>query len=125
MSHKSNSVSAASIGFLCLAVASPAIASSGGSLPWEGPLEQIQASITGPVAGAIALIATASSAMMLAFNGEMNDFTRVTARVVLVLGLLLGVAQVVGMFGATGASIGMPELVCVDAGGNCRRGGEA
>lgn len=28
----------------------PAFASSGGSLPWEGPLEQIQKSITGPVA---------------------------------------------------------------------------
>ncbi|MCO0638329.1 TrbC/VirB2 family protein, partial [Lutimaribacter sp. EGI FJ00014] len=35
----------------------PALASGGGGLPWEGPLEQIQESITGPVAGAIALAA--------------------------------------------------------------------
>ena len=35
----------------------PAFASSGGSLPWEGPLQQIQQSITGPVAGFIALAA--------------------------------------------------------------------
>jgi len=50
---------------LCLAplgvlmLASPALASSGGSLPWEGPLQQIQESITGPVAGYIALAAVA------------------------------------------------------------------
>ena len=37
----------------------PAFASSGGSLPWEGPLQQIQQSITGPVAGFIALAAVA------------------------------------------------------------------
>ena len=29
----------------------PALAAGGGGLPWEGPLQQIQQSITGPVAG--------------------------------------------------------------------------
>ena len=53
----------------------PALASGGGGLPWEGPLEQIQESITGPVAGA---------------------------------GILLGATQIVGLFGSSGSSIGVP-----------------
>jgi type IV secretion system protein TrbC len=99
---------AITVGLITLAFVSPTLASSGGSLPWEGPLEQIQESITGPVAGAVALVAVAASGMMLAFGGEMNDFTRVALRVTLVLGLLLGVTTIVGLFGATGASIGVP-----------------
>jgi type IV secretion system protein TrbC len=91
-----------------IAATTPAFAGSGGSLPWEGPLQQIQESITGPVAGSIALVSVATAGMMLAFGGEMNDFARAALRVTLVLGLLLGVANVVGLFGATGASIGLP-----------------
>jgi type IV secretion system protein VirB2 len=88
--------------------ASPAFASSGGSLPWEGPLEQIQESITGPVAGYIALAAVAIAGGMLIFGGELNDFARRLVYVVLVAGILLGATTIVGLFGATGASIGLP-----------------
>lgn len=91
------------------AAASPAFASSGGSLPWEGPLEQIQESITGPVAGYIALAAVAIAGGMLIFGGELNDFARRLVYVVLVAGILLGATTIVGLFGATGASIGLPK----------------
>lgn len=84
----------------------PAFASSGGSLPWEGPLEQIQESITGPVAGYIALAAVAIAGGMLIFGGELNDFARRLVFIVLVAGILLGATTIVGLFGATGASIG-------------------
>ncbi|WP_026784745.1 TrbC/VirB2 family protein [Pleomorphomonas koreensis] len=84
----------------------PAFASSGGSLPWEGPLQQIQQSITGPVAGFIALAAVAVAGGMLIFGGELNDFARRLMYVVLVAGILLGATQIVALFGATGASIG-------------------
>lgn len=87
----------------------PVLASSGGSLPWEGPLEQIQESITGPVAGYIALAAVAIAGGMLIFGGELNDFARRLVYVVLVAGILLGATTIVGLFGATGASVGMPE----------------
>ncbi|MBB4581534.1 type IV secretion system protein VirB2 [Rhizobium aethiopicum] len=90
-------------------MASPAFASSGGSLPWEGPLQQIQESITGPVAGAIALAAVAIAGGMLIFGGELNDFARRLVYVVLVAGILLGATNIVGLFGATGASIGLPD----------------
>ena len=63
------------IAVACVA-ASPALASSGGSLPWEGPLQTIQESITGPVAGFIALAAVAVAGGMPIFGGELNDFAR-------------------------------------------------
>ncbi|MDN5925550.1 MAG: TrbC/VirB2 family protein [Hyphomicrobiales bacterium] len=85
----------------------PAIAAGGGGgLPWEGPLQQIQQSITGPVAGFIALAAVAVAGGMLIFGGELNDFARRLMYVVLVAGILLGATQIVGLFGASGASIG-------------------
>jgi type IV secretion system protein VirB2 len=94
---------------LCLVLATPALASSGGGgLPWEGPLQQIQESITGPVAGFIALAAVAIAGGMLIFGGELNDFARRLMYVVLVAGILLGATQIVGLFSASGASIGTP-----------------
>jgi type IV secretion system protein VirB2 len=96
------------VAIVAIFLASPALASSGGSLPWEGPLEQIQQSITGPVAGYIALAAVAIAGGMLIFGGELNDFARRLMYVVLVAGILLGATTIVGLFGATGASIGTP-----------------
>jgi type IV secretion system protein VirB2 len=91
-----------------VALASPVLASTGGGgLPWEGPLQQIQESINGPVAGAIALAAMAIAGGMLIFGGELNDFARRLMYIVLVAGILLGASQIVGLFGATGASIGI------------------
>jgi type IV secretion system protein VirB2 len=85
------------------------LAGGGGGLPWEGPLQQIQQSITGPVAGFIALAAVAVAGGMLIFGGELNDFARRLMYVVLVAGILLGATQIVGLFGASGASIGAVE----------------
>ncbi len=86
----------------------PAFASTsgGGNLPWESPLQQIQQSITGPVAGFIALAAVAVAGGMLIFGGELNDFARRLMYVVLVAGILLGATQIVALFGSSGASIG-------------------
>jgi type IV secretion system protein VirB2 len=93
--------------FLSITLAAPALASSGGgALPWESPLQQIQQSITGPVAGFIALAAVAIAGAMLIFGGELNDFARRLCYVALVGGVLLGATQIVALFGATGASIG-------------------
>jgi type IV secretion system protein VirB2 len=92
---------------LALVVLDPAFASSsGGNLPWESPLQQIQQSITGPVAGFIALAAVAVAGGMLIFGGELNDFARRLMYVVLVAGILLGATQIVALFGSSGASIG-------------------
>lgn len=95
---------------LCVALATPALAGGGGGLPWEGPLQQIQQSITGPVAGFIALAAVAIAGGMLVFGGELNDFARRLSYLALVGGVLLGAAQIVALFGASGASIGDVEI---------------
>jgi type IV secretion system protein VirB2 len=106
-----------------LVVATPALASSGGGgLPWEGPLQQIQQSITGPVAGFIALAAVAVAGGMLIFGGELNDFARRLMYVVLVAGILLGATQIVDLFGASGASIGISEHAALSGRGEGRIG---
>ncbi|MBN9056200.1 MAG: TrbC/VirB2 family protein [Rhizobiales bacterium] len=95
---------------LCLVFAEPAFASTGGGgLPWESPLQQIQQSITGPVAGFIALAAVAIAGGMLIFGGELNDFARRLCYIALVGGVLLGATQIVALFGATGAVIAAIE----------------
>lgn len=109
MPHKKSLLTLAAMALSIASATSPAIASSGGSLPWEGPLQQIQESITGPVAGYIALAAVAIAGGMLIFGGELNDFARRLVYVVLVAGILLGATTIVGLFGATGASIGVPK----------------
>ncbi|KQQ44748.1 conjugal transfer protein TrbC [Rhizobium sp. Leaf311] len=109
MPHKRSLLTLAAMALSIASATSPAFASSGGSLPWEGPLQQIQESITGPVAGYIALAAVAIAGGMLIFGGELNDFARRLVYVVLVAGILLGATTIVGLFGATGASIGVPK----------------
>ena len=103
---KSSNLACPTLGLLIVTATShPVLASSGGGLPWEAPLEQIQQSITGPVAGFIALAAVAVAGGMLIFGGELNDFARRLMYVVLVAGILLGASQIVSLFGATGAMI--------------------
>jgi len=106
---------------LALLAATPAVASGGGGLPWEGPLQQIQESITGPVAGFIALAAVAVAGGMLIFGGELNDFARRLMYLVLVAGVLLGATQIVALFNATGASVGLSMSIDQKA---AERGGE-
>ncbi|MGZ2461809.1 TrbC/VirB2 family protein [Rhizobium anhuiense] len=123
MSRKHTLIAAALVAApIVIASVAPALASSGGSLPWEGPLQQIQESITGPVAGAIALAAVAIAGGMLIFGGELNDFARRLVYVVLVAGILLGATNIVGLFGATGASIGLSDAQVISIGSN--EGGE-
>jgi len=105
MSPRVLPLAAGAVLLACLC-AQPALASGGGGLPWEGPLQQIQESITGPVAAAIALAAVAIAGGMLIFGGELNDFARRLVYVVLVAGILLGATQIVALFGSSGASIG-------------------
>jgi type IV secretion system protein VirB2 len=61
---------------------------------------------------------------MLIFGGELNDFARRLMYVVLVAGVLLGATQIVALFGATGASIGLsePQATTLVAEGECARG---
>ena len=94
------------VGLACLVVlagislCNPVLASSGGGLPWEAPLEQIQESITGPVAGFIALAA----ATILFSIAVLNQ--RATAEPLREAGLHAAKADAAVNFGAAGAVIG-------------------
>jgi type IV secretion system protein VirB2 len=52
---------------LALAIAAPAHA-AGSGMPWEGPLEQVVDSITGPVARAAAVIAIVIAGITIIFS---------------------------------------------------------
>ena len=77
----------------------------GGAMPWDTWFTQIQASITGPVAFAFALIGIVVAGAVLIFGGELNGFFRTLMFIVLVMGLLIGAQNMMTMFG-TGASVG-------------------
>src|SRR5436309_13028136 len=60
-----------------LTVSSAALGAQGGqALPWEAPLTKLQQSLSGPVAGAIAVIALVAIGVVLVFGGEWYEFAR-------------------------------------------------
>ena len=78
-------------GFVLL-VTGDAWASQGSeSLPWEGPLESIVKSLTGPVAKAGGIIAISASGLTLAM-GESGGFFRRMLQVVFGLGVVFSAA---------------------------------
>lgn len=55
--------------FVCLAITMPAIAGTtgGAAMPWETPLQTVQASLSGPVAKAVGIIAIVVTGLGFAF----------------------------------------------------------
>jgi type IV secretion system protein TrbC len=100
----------ATLAILAVTVMSdPAFASSGGGLPWETPLNKVKDSLSGPVALAVGVIAFFAGGAMLVFGGEMTDFARRAALVVLACGFLLGGSNLLTtLYGTTSTSIGAP-----------------
>ncbi len=66
----------------------------GGGMPWETPLQNLETSLTGPVAIGISLIAIVVSGVTLIFGGEMNEFGRRMIMVVLVIAVIVFAGQV-------------------------------
>ena len=82
-----------------------------GALPWETPLQNVQQSLTGPVAKGIALVAIVGALGTLLFlHAEMNQFTRVIVFIVMGIGTLVGANAFLSGSGAQGAEItGTPK----------------
>jgi type IV secretion system protein VirB2 len=85
---------------LGLALTGRASCSLAQALPWENPIQQLQTSLTGPVAKGIGVIALAVAGGMLAFGGELSDFTKRILMVVMALSVMLLANQFMSMFGA-------------------------
>lgn len=62
--------------FFVLLFTGSALAATQTGLPWEGPLETIKASLTGPVAFYVSLIAIAITGGTLAFGGNLEGFAQ-------------------------------------------------
>ena len=82
---------------LGLGVSSVASATNA-ALPWESGLGVFMASITGPVAGIISVLAICVCGGLLAMGAELNDIVKRSAQVVLAIGICVGAATVIGAF---------------------------
>ncbi|GAN80368.1 TrbC/VirB2 family protein [Acidocella aminolytica] len=70
----------------------------GSNLPFMGPLQSIENTITGPFAYAITMIGLVMAGAGLVFFGEMSEFMRRLLYVVMAGSLLLGASQIVALF---------------------------
>lgn len=108
---------------LLLLVPQHALASTGtgGSLPYESWLTNLQNSVTGPVAFALSIIGIVVAGGVLIFGGDLNGFFRTLIFLVLVMALLVGAQNVMSTFFGRGAEIAlldqsMPDQAAAAAG---------
>lgn len=74
-------------------------------MPWESGLTKIKNSLTGPVAGIIAVIALAAAGWQLVWGGEMSDFSRKLLMAIMAIALLVGGASLIELLFGSGAVI--------------------
>jgi type IV secretion system protein VirB2 len=98
--------SAALAAVLLLAPSLAHATTTGGSLPWETPLQTLETSIKGPVAYGLALLGIVASGGMLIFGGEISEFTRRIMYIVLVAAVILGAASLMTTLFTTAALVG-------------------
>lgn len=67
------------------------------ALPWEGPLDELQESITGPVAAAVCAVIVCVCGFMIAM-GEGGATGRLALRLIFGLALAIGFMNILSMF---------------------------
>ena len=103
-------------GFMALAVligsAVSFAAETGSNLPWEGPLNTLVTSLTGPVAYAISVIAIVALGATLAFaSGEMGETMKRLLHVGIAVCCVVFAAQVMSSFIGQAAEISLAQPV--------------
>ena len=78
---------------------------TGGSLPYESWLTNLQNSVTGPVAFALSIIGIVVAGGVLIFGGDLNGFFRTLMFLVLVMAFLVGAQNMMSTFFGRGAEI--------------------
>ena len=100
-----------------------ASAGTGGGLPYEGWLNNLRASVTGPVAFALAIIGIVIAGGTLIFGGDLNGFFRTLIFIVLVMALLVGAQNMMSTFFGQGAVLASHQSGDVGAFTNLRAHG--
>jgi type IV secretion system protein VirB2 len=95
LTNEMNKWKVLTVAAMALAVVERAHANTSSIASLETPLQTLQASLSGPVALAIGIIAVVITGAMLIFGGEISDFGKRMAYVVLVLGILLSANSLV------------------------------
>ena len=91
---------------IALIFSSTALAAQGGqALPWEAPLTRLQQSLSGPVAGAIAVIALVAIGVVLVFGGEWNEFARRSVYAVCAIAFIVSAATLLAGLFQVGAAV--------------------
>ena len=89
-----------------LILSSTAFGAQGGqALPWEAPLTRLQQSLSGPVAGAIAVIALVAIGVVLVFGGEWNEFARRSVYAVCAIAFIVSAATLLAGLFQVGAAV--------------------
>lgn len=91
---------------MAIFVFTPDLFASSAGMPWEGPLTQIRNSLSGPVAGVIALIGVVAAGAGLIFGSqEMGAFMKTIIYLILVISLVITANVVISFFSASGILI--------------------
>jgi len=100
-------IAAVAIALLILGDADSAFASSGGGggLPYEGALQKLQSSATGPVAFVLSILGIVVAGGTLIFGGDLSGFFRTMVILVLVIGILVSATNVLSTLFGRGATI--------------------
>jgi type IV secretion system protein VirB2 len=97
--------------FMLIPQQAHAAAGAGGGMPWEGPLDQLRASVTGPYAFVLSLLGIVIGASILLFGSDLNGFFRFIVLLVLIISVLIAAQNwLAGTFGR-GAEIAMIPLL--------------
>lgn len=85
-----------------------AYASTSSGMPWEGPLQKVVDSVTGPVAFGISVLAVVVAGLTLAFGGQLDGFIQKITILALVVSLIVFAVNVLSaLFGVSSTLIAM------------------
>ncbi len=90
--------------FVLIALASPVMASSFESLPWDTPGQRIESWLTGSVAKIVAIVLIAISGIMFA-NGEHGGAFRRMMGIVFGVSIAVGAVTIYASLGFSGAEM--------------------
>ncbi len=90
---------------LAIVTLKPVLASTGGGLPWDTPLQTLQNDLTGPVATAVSVMALFAAGAALVFGEELGPFVRRALLLVVAIAFLVLGTNFLSALGLTGAVV--------------------